>query len=51
MRRHIAALKVLRHSTTTAEERLDLLRAVVAPSAAMVEEIEERDARGDLSWT
>lgn len=43
MRRHNAALKLLRYTSTT-EERLAILLAVVAPSEAMVEAIESIDA-------
>lgn len=43
MRRHNAALKLLRY-TSTAEERLAILLAVVAPSEAMIETIEAIDA-------
>lgn len=44
MRRHNAAIKLLRYHATTPEERLALLLAVVAPSAEMVEAIEAFDA-------
>lgn len=42
MRRHAAALKVLRYAST-AEERMALLLAVVCPSDALLEQIDARD--------